>query len=516
MITRRRLLELVGLAGGAGAVYRVAAALGAFPAFPAAAAAFSLPPAQGKRHVLVLGAGVAGLVSAYELERAGYTVEILEAAPRIGGRVLTLRHGDVVDEIGNRQVCNFDDHPDLYFNAGASRIPSTHDRLIGYCRTLGVPLETHVNMNSSAWLQYDGSNGGQRIRQREFNADARGFMAELMAKGLSQKVLETPLSADDAGRLLEFVVQYGDLDSDLKYHGSSGRAGYAQGGLYVAGTHKHVHELTTLLRSDFWRSAMHFGEGEAQSSVLQPVGGMDRIIKALASKLSRPPQLGAQVVDIRTGDDKVTVQYRQGNDLKTATGDYCLDSIPGQLLAGIPNNFSAAYNATLRARPRGRLGKIAFQMRERFWEREGIYGGISWTGQDIGQIQYPSHGFNGNKGIVIGGYYLQQDVADRFQVMSARERFDAAVAQGERLHPGYGGYVENGVSVAWYRMNHMLGCTARDTDAATLEALRRPEGRHYLVGDQISAHAGWQEAAVLAAHDVLERIGAREREGVRS
>ena len=79
MITRRRLLELVGLAGGAGAVYRVAAALGAFPAFPAAAAAFSLPPAQGKRHVLVLGAGVAGLVSAYELERAGYTVEILEA-----------------------------------------------------------------------------------------------------------------------------------------------------------------------------------------------------------------------------------------------------------------------------------------------------------------------------------------------------------------------------------------------------------------------------------------------------
>ena len=53
------------------------------------------------------------MVAAYELERAGYSVEILEASHRVGGRVLTLRHGDVVDEIGNRQVCQFDEDPNL-------------------------------------------------------------------------------------------------------------------------------------------------------------------------------------------------------------------------------------------------------------------------------------------------------------------------------------------------------------------------------------------------------------------
>jgi len=511
MFSRRRLLELVGMAGGAAAVYRVAEALQALPAFPAGAP-FALPTAKPGRHVLILGAGIAGLVAAYELERAGYTVDLLEASDRIGGRVLTLRHGDVVDEIGNRQVCRFDDHPDLYFNAGASRIPSTHDRLIRYCQTLGVPLETHVNMNASAWLQYDGSNGGQRIRQREFNADARGFISELLAKGLTHRLLESPVNADDAARLLDFVVQYGDLGNDLKYHGSPGRAGYARDGLYDAGTHKPMHALETLLRSDFWRTSMHFGEGEAQSSVLQPVGGMDRIIRAFVSRLSKPPQTGAQVIDIRTGDDKVTVQYRRGGALHTATGDFCLNSIPGQLLAGIPNNFGAGFNAALRARPRGRLGKIAFQMRERFWEAEGIYGGISWTGQDITQIMYPSGGFGGRKGVLVGAYILSGEINDRWVNLTAEERIERALQQGEKLHPGYRSYFESGVSVAWHRMNHMLGCTATGSDPGTAAALRAPFGRHYLIGDQVANYGGWLEASVLSALAALRDLDAREVE----
>ena len=315
---------------------------------------------------------------------------------------------------------------------------------------------------------------------------------------------------------MQFAVQFGDLDQDLGYHGSGNRAGYARGGLYLPGEHKAVHDLSSLLRSDFWRSSMNFGESESQSAMLQPVGGMDRIVKTMASRLSRPPVLNAQVVNVRTGEDKVTVAYRQGGELRTTSADYCLNSIPGQLLSGIANNFSADFRARLATRPRGRLAKIGFQMKERFWEHEEIYGGISWTGQDIGQIQYPSHGFNSRKGVLVGGYYLQQDVADRFTAMSAQERIEAALAQGEHLHPGYRNYMENGVSVAWYRMNHMLGCTARDIDVETLAVLRRPEGRHYLLGDQISAHPGWQESAVLSAHDVLQRVAARELEGARS
>ena len=49
--------------------------------------------------VAILGAGVSGLTAAYELDRAGYDVVILEAQRRAGGRSLTLRRGDVFQEM---------------------------------------------------------------------------------------------------------------------------------------------------------------------------------------------------------------------------------------------------------------------------------------------------------------------------------------------------------------------------------------------------------------------------------
>ena len=78
------------------------------------------------RKVLVLGAGMAGLVAAYELTQLGHDVTVVEARTRPGGRVHTLREP-------------FSDG--LYAEAGAARIPDTHELTLKYVKTFDLPLE---------------------------------------------------------------------------------------------------------------------------------------------------------------------------------------------------------------------------------------------------------------------------------------------------------------------------------------------------------------------------------------
>ena len=73
--------------------------------------------------VIVVGAGLSGLVAAYELVRAGYNVKILEARNEAGGRARTLREP-------------FDDG--LIAEAGPARIPPDHDRTLGYIDHFGI------------------------------------------------------------------------------------------------------------------------------------------------------------------------------------------------------------------------------------------------------------------------------------------------------------------------------------------------------------------------------------------
>src|SRR5688572_25906790 len=105
-VSRRGFLHMVGALGGSTAVYQTAVGLGLLPTAagvvrPQLAA---LSPGQRKT-VVILGAGISGLTAAYELDRKGYKVQLLEASHRAGGRNMTLRTGDLVDEIGNPQTC---------------------------------------------------------------------------------------------------------------------------------------------------------------------------------------------------------------------------------------------------------------------------------------------------------------------------------------------------------------------------------------------------------------------------
>ena len=114
----------------------------------ALAAPGQLPPGIGRgTSVVILGARIGGLTAAYELRRASYSCQILEAGQRAGGGSFTARPGTVVTEIGPggtevTQTCVFDENQ--YLNLGPGRLPYHHRRVLGYCQELGVELEPYA------------------------------------------------------------------------------------------------------------------------------------------------------------------------------------------------------------------------------------------------------------------------------------------------------------------------------------------------------------------------------------
>src|SRR5882724_13214075 len=84
-ISRRRLLTMIGLSAGSTAMYQAMHSLG-FAAETKFTRPIQLSAAPKGASVLVLGAGIAGLVAAYELRSAGYRVQVLEYNGRAGGR----------------------------------------------------------------------------------------------------------------------------------------------------------------------------------------------------------------------------------------------------------------------------------------------------------------------------------------------------------------------------------------------------------------------------------------------
>lgn len=513
-VTRREFLNLIAATSGTAAVLGITSALGMIPTSTHASVPNLLKLSGEGRNVVVLGAGMSGLTVAYELEKAGYNVTVLEASNRAGGRVFTVRSGTLIDEIGNPQICEFDDEPHLYFNAGAARIPSTHKNVLHYCKELDVELEIFINENKSAWVQDDNVMDGKPIRNRDLTTNMRGFMAELMAKAMQQGELDQPFSDAEAEIIMGLIRSFGDLNEDYQYKGST-RAGYASGDYVTHTVQKDMIDVRELLESRALRLVLSDNEGETGPMLMQAAGGNDNIPYGFVRKIQDKIMFNAQVTAIELQDGGVSVQYSEGGQSHTIMADYCFNSIPSHLVTGLKTNLPDDYIQALKYIRRGTAMKGAFQAKERFWEDEGIYGGISWTNQTIRQIWYPSHGIHKQTGVILAAYDYGDGMP--FTRMTHEERIEMMLEQGEKVHPGYSQKVDKGITIAWHRMNHMLGCSARwsvntDEEKAVFAKLQASvDGKYWCIGDQVSHHSAWMESAIQSAHFAMADLDSRVR-----
>lgn len=255
---------------------------------------------------------------------------------------------------------------------------------------------------------------------------------------------------------------------------------------------------------------------------MEPAGGMDNFFKGfLRQPLAREAgtiegliRYGAKVTGLDVGADKVAVRFEDGG-ARMIEADYCVSTVPIPIFKTLATNLPAPYMEAAKKLPVMAAGKVGWQA-ERFWEtRDQIYGGISWTTDDITQVWYPSSGYLSAKGVLTGAY-LYGEKAETFNARPIAERLRIAREQGEKLHPDYGRFVEHGIAIGWDRIElaRMGWADEGHPDfAAHARVLAEPQGRFVMAGDQLTWWSGWQEGAIIAAWDAVTAIDRRTRPG---
>jgi monoamine oxidase len=518
-VTRRNFLSAVAGAKGYGAAFSAMQALGLL-AEPQSSPLESLPADLGRgSRVAILGSGIAGMVSAYELRKAGFECLVLEARDRPGGRNWTIRNGSAIEFTdGSVQRCQW--REGQYLNAGPARIPSIHRTILGYCEELGVPLEVEINTSRSTLMQSDDLNGGRAVEQRRIIYDTRGHLAELFCKAIHQGSLDALLTKEDVERLLAFVQVFGDLKEDFSYTGTE-RGGYAvprTGGAGMPPFQPPL-DLHDLLLANFVKGEFYEDRLDWQATMFQPVGGMDRIAYRFAENLGSLIRFRSVVKEIRRAENGVRIVYSSA-DRKSHVleADYCICTLPLPMLRDLPGDFSSECRQAFRGMPMVTQYKIGWQS-PRFWEREhNIFGGISFLNQTVDLVWYPSDRLFSSHGVLISGFNFEAHESGAptafGRLGSIEAKLRASKMAVEKLHPGRSGLLTDPVYVSWPSIPYSLGSFANNHLESSQDAYRQlhqPEGNIFFAGDYVSRIAGWQEGAALSAHHVVAQIAARAR-----
>jgi monoamine oxidase len=520
-ISKRQLLQSIGMVSGSAAVFT---ALQGW-SLAQASSPHKAPPilsneGNGKK-LIILGAGLAGMVIALEMSKKGYVCQIIEAQDKIGGRCQSARKGSVIEEVGNeKQICNYKD--DQYFNYGPWRIPAQHHPTLHYCHTLGVKLEPLINKSPMAYYYSENITGplkGVPVRQHDIDMDRMGHINELLAKCADQGRLDDMVSQEDKEMLLEYLRDTGLLDTkQLNYRANQARgfSDYPGAGMDF-GVFSEPYSLSDVFKI---KPAVRLENEDHPIVMFQPVGGMDQIAKAIHNALpSGIVKLNSEVTDIMQNENGVAITYKDTKTGKTVTekGDYCVSTIPFPVVSSINNNFNDELNDAIKAPTAVPAFKLGIQLDRRFWEQdEMIYGGQSFS--DIpghSTTAYPSSELHSNKGGVLLAAYIWGGEAARLSNLNHIERAEFGLSVGEKIHPGNfrKNYSGNAMSIAWHNHKYQLGgwvAWTRRKRERQLPTILKGENRILFSGNGISTiHTGWMVGAIEAAWYTISEIDKR-------
>lgn len=409
-----------------------------------------------RKRIGIIGGGIAGLTSAYELSQLGHEVTVLEASDRLGGRIRTHYFSD-----------------GTYGELGAMRIPNNHRCVMYYVEKFNLPTRPFVSYNPAAFYYLRGKKARIEAVSEVFGAFDLLPQERQDPSVLYENLLEELTKTLSCGEKWEMFCSSFSSTRLKQYDGMSFaqyfRDRFSPDAFELIGhtTGMLHYERVSLLEGliDFfsWYRVEQY----------QLIGGMANLVNAFAKRVEGQIECNAKVTAIEIADGGAIARWNKFDRSFAKEFDYIICTVPATVLATIEfdPDLSAKKKQANRSLTYGSATKTLFHCTARPWElQDNIYGGGSFTDLPIQQSWYPSDNaqlatFTKDDRIdkrwiardrelshhpaVFTAGYRWEDNSRQFLTLDESDRTDSTLHQVRQLHPQIDEYVDEIVHWCW-------------------------------------------------------------------
>ncbi len=412
-----------------------------------------------RKRIAMIGGGIAGLVSAYELSQLNHDVTVLEADSRLGGRIKTHYFSD-----------------GTYGELGAMRVPRSHGCIWHYIDQFNLPKRPFINYNPAAFYYLRGKKTCLESYQEFFdiynlNSDEKKDPA-LIYDQLLEELIDS-FSEQEKWELFspiftsEQLRKYDSLSvTDYFRAHLSAEAfeflGHATGAIH----YDQVSLLNGLIDFFAWHRVEQY----------ELIGGLETLIKALVERISGKIQTEAKVTNIEMTDRGVRLVWNKRNKQQIAEFDAVICTIPATAQAQI--NF----DPSLPSQQRDAINNLGYcsssktilHCTARPWEfADHIYCGGSFTDLNIekcwypcdnaklnfNQLNQPPHFTAKNKEIshqpsALTAAYRWEDNSRKFRSLEETDKTSLTLQEIAKLHPNIKQYTDDIIHSIWDEDHH--------------------------------------------------------------